>query len=396
MRTFITVEKDAAVPDVDVWLFLLDDGQSLLAASWEDDGKLMVGRFDPDRGVKSADRVVFEPGDIAGYDTLHDHWHIYVPSTGSHWIAFSLEDAYGDHTVGLVKFDSSFTVEWGPMLVQDLPLGTITSVTNDLYMAETADGVAIFIPDFGARGVTAILVDAAGGYLDKEPLRQGGFAFSHGGSATYDSSLVSWTILAPATLDPCSQSAITRVELAYDWSESSSVLLDAIQGGITYNLAMPMAVTLPSGARAMVVRRRPIVPCVPGEDAGEILLYVFDASWNPIGLGVPYQIAAIGNRPHILYYVDADGNGKVIVTWDDAEGAYFWVAMVWVDNLSVTDVPIESVGPAEFLPETEARWENLRVRRERDLTGYPGPPEHWELDESRFYHRYWRPRDSWG
>ena len=176
-RVFDAEQKLASTtPDHEIsnWVFFVDDGAADLALSAESQKKndVVVGRVDPVVSGALAqiathvlftmddvddDRFVKPDGGIAEFGGFADHWHIYAH--GYHWIAISLTSDKIGVGVYLVQFELPSTGpvihkggvifapagpdDYYPAEAGEAYGGRQRILTNDLFLVETSDGVAI-------------------------------------------------------------------------------------------------------------------------------------------------------------------------------------------------------------------------------------------------------------
>lgn len=366
MATLIA-ESEVGPAELDgprLWVFVAIDEAGRATISWEDGG-INIEKFDPTDPTArinlariEALKAFVESVRLAlGYQAdrfgFADHWHIWVERTRRHWIAFSMNDRDDGVAVGLLATDDAYNVVYGPTLVYPLTGDDASISTSDLFLVETDTGVAIACARFGGDwGVVCFLVDETDAdATSKRTIAVPGSAvqFGNGGSATFDASRDRpWRFLVPTTLVPSVTSSIHTFEVDLDDAVLIEDLLTAapdviltVLDGVTdnANYAMPMAVALKSGYRAMVVRRR-LFPRPEdeedNEDQGDILVYLLNQHWKTVG--DPIVLDDLGNRPHIAMLPLDDGSSwKLIVTWDHKVGnnidGYVWTAEVRLQGL---------------------------------------------------------------
>lgn len=402
------------------WLFLVDDGKDDLVASWEQ-GSAIKAAHVPKDTVEFPDPEGNAHKDIVeaaycrtfgdAYDGVSDHWHIFVKSTGWHWIAFSLTDTnekglqFGKG-LAVVRFKHDLTTIDGPYLISEAEKDDFAGETNDLILVEWSDGIAIGLLRQENTGLRVFLIsdDDPGSVVDVVDVFPGAsdahFSnFANGGSATYEASRGLWSFLCPDGLVPSSYSWVrqswvdlnTNAGLTGRGEEDRVVSTDAvvvipIDGNTSYNYAMPMVAELTDGFKALVVRRV-LVEDKKTDDNGAIYLYILNEYYEVIA-GKELIVESGGNRPHIIAIPSEESSlsFRIIITWDTTDGGQQYCK---ITELEVELERTEFVAPdTNDFPGSDFRNEKIRWYQEDPppwmhvgdhLGGLPEEPKQWDL-----------------
>jgi hypothetical protein len=319
---------NADVPDVQNWLFAVDDGSADILFSGEQSHELVVGRgFDPSSAVVTTVVANIADFGVLEYTNVTDHWHVYAH--GYHWFACSLTQDGVAVAVGLVRWDGA-TASYAVVFTDTEG----TNPTNDLFCVENDEGgvtIGIYDPEYG--GLRLLVCDDAMDVVDDlrvhwvptadDPRRR---PFSNGASARRIDG--GYEILAPQTLNPYTGGVVYRIVADDDGVISEMSVLFGTERPPeegARNYAMATEALLPGGCRAYAVRVRsgysteePEDGSLP-DDSGAIHLFILDGDGRWAAF---FEVAASGgNRPHVSYFGASEGPGFILTGYDQDDRA---------------------------------------------------------------------------
>lgn len=281
-------------------------------------------------------------------ERITDHWHIFVRSTGMHWISYgSLSSLYQNNVLGLAVVSCELvpTVVYSDMIVSSdtndrAPLGTTylpnVMPVNDHFIVrnKNRNGIEIGLWDHVA-GISHILlfpvhfdsmipdlIVLTGRLTTINP----GVSLSNGASARriQSSDPYLFHLLAPTNLDPTMDSALHLYEVDPDGNLNPNPTIPngSILSAVGVNYAMPTLISLSNGCSIITYRKISIGSAV-GNDYGEIHRDIYDGATllrsEPVfrqnGVGTDGA-----NRPHTsLYHDAATGLLYLCTSWDQVD-----------------------------------------------------------------------------
>ena len=323
---FETVVDTSRVDGVPIWLFPVYDGQDEIVLSGESGDTIRMARYeigsDP-TAVRTWTTVA--DTNTTGGDGIADHWHIFTHDY--HWIVFSTDSA---NTSYLLKIDTDFNVVDSTVVVDQYEitdaLGQLTFIpTNDMFMVETDDGVAVayFWPGIGHK---LFLFDTS---LEQAGTAEiGGGAYTHGnGSSALHVGDEYW-VFAGETLNNVAHSPLQLLKFDGQWNQVSE---EELVNEERTNLAFTSAVILDNGT--MIIHSRiddeaypegELPPPPDGtrtDDRAGIVRYVISADGELLDREILVESDA--HRPHTELVDD-----YLITTWDTVGSTYLRVDQI--------------------------------------------------------------------
>ena len=302
--TVTEVQAPVALPSGASWLFVIDDGEDMLALSTEAGSSIHMGRLDPaNPSAPITLQSVASSADTGGQG-IADHWHIYAH--GYHWIVFSVTNAEQSYLLQLDKdFNQITLVE---VAQQDKGVST-----NDMFLVAEDDGITVG-HFYEGQGHKLYRFNTAAELTDTMTIGGSG-NFAHGNGASAYQTDNGFVVFAPTSLDPSSATELYKITYSADWEEKSIVtLLQADDTGF----AMGSAALLDDGS--YIIHARKIANASDhdntGDDSGAIVQYRFASDDELVDSTMIVEES--GNRPHTTLVGD-----DVYLTYDSSNAVYF-------------------------------------------------------------------------
>lgn len=314
---FMSILPATQVDGAPMWLFAVEDTQGRVVLSSERNQSLQIGILE-DENVGGVEWQTVASSEDVG-ENISDHWHVFAH--GYHWLSFSTQSADKGY---LLQLDEDFN-RVRLMNVTDSMTGVVgTMPTNDQFMVETADGVAIgyFYPGYGHYVAE---VDLNGAVTDTFTIGGGEYAHGNGASAIYVEDH-GYMVLAGTTLNYLAYSRLLALGFDENWDPIELNVTTLVDESTT-NFSMTHGVvigTTGDDEDIVVVARRvedvypagEMPPPVSGgklsDDGGSIVRFVFDGK---TGEELSREVLYEGNsahRPHVAYI-----DGRLYTMWDE-------------------------------------------------------------------------------